>query len=163
MIESDKWLVTSNKTVEVSGVWVSTAAMLWRGKQVSGREKRQGAGAVHDASRQTRDIGSYRRKSCFIALKSCLESCYFSKESCIIVLYRGKNKESFFPDVAQTFLPAGSGDVPVGSKSGIPGREYPLDCRLDCLGSPKIVVKQAPKSRDLLEMAKLKLGIIKDN
>jgi len=81
----------------VSGARCPAAAPLWRGEQVSGREKRQGNGALHDASRQTREIEGHRGKSSFIALISCLGSCYFSKESCIIVFNRSKNKESFFP------------------------------------------------------------------
>ena len=47
-------------------------------------------------SRQTREIEAHRQKSRIIVNQSCLGSCYFLKESCIIVLYRVKNKESFF-------------------------------------------------------------------
>ena len=49
-----------------------------------------------EGARETREIVDYREKLRFIVFKSCFESCYFSKESCIIVLYRVKNKESFF-------------------------------------------------------------------
>ena len=72
---------------------------LWRGQQVSGRGKAPGTSrgmAASNSSCQKRDIESYRGKSCFVASKSCLESCYFPKVSCIIVFNRGKNKESFF-------------------------------------------------------------------
>ena len=50
-------------------------------------------------SRQTREIAAYRQTSRIIVNQSCLESCYISKESCIIVLNRVKNKESFFQKV----------------------------------------------------------------
>ena len=45
---------------------------------------------------RTREIVDHREKPRFIVFKSCFASCYFPKESCIIVLYRVKNKESFF-------------------------------------------------------------------
>ena len=47
-------------------------------------------------SRQTREIEAHREKSCKIVNQSCLESC-------LIVLYRVKNKESFFPKTCLGF------------------------------------------------------------
>jgi len=47
-------------------------------------------------SRQTREIAAYRQTSRIIVNQSCLESCYISKESCIIVLNRGKIRNPFF-------------------------------------------------------------------
>jgi len=45
---------------------------------------------------ETQKIEDNPEISQFIVFKSCFASCYFSKESCIIVLYRVKNKKSFF-------------------------------------------------------------------
>ena len=47
--------------------------------------------------RKKREIVDHREKSTYIVNQSCFASCYFSKESCIIVLHRVKNKKSFFP------------------------------------------------------------------
>ena len=51
---------------------------------------------LSNPSRQTREIEAHRHKAGYIVNQSCLESCYISKGSCIIVLYRVNNKESFF-------------------------------------------------------------------
>ena len=53
-------------------------------------------GSYNGKCLQTREIVKYRDISGNIVNPSCLVSCYFSKESCIIVLSRVKNKESFF-------------------------------------------------------------------
>ena len=51
---------------------------------------------LSNPSRQTREIGAHRHKSRFIVLNRVSESCQFPKQSCIIVINRGKNKESLF-------------------------------------------------------------------
>ena len=58
MIESDKWRMTSDKKAGSVTTWDH----IIHGKRVkvSGREKRQGTGAIHDASREIED---YREKS----------------------------------------------------------------------------------------------------
>jgi len=51
---------------------------------------------LSNPSRQTREIEAHRHKSRFIVLNRVSESCQFPKQSCIIVINRGKNKESLF-------------------------------------------------------------------